>query len=53
MNNFDYYFTNKDFNCYDLPKSKYRLFRSTKPKIDKEKNKKLKKISKESRKKNG
>lgn len=36
----------------DKPKSKHRLFRSTKPKRNKEKEKKLKKISKISKRRN-
>lgn len=39
-------------NWVNTPKTKCRLFRSTKPKRDKEKEKKLKKISYESKRKN-
>lgn len=39
-----------DANTYiDTKKKKYRVYRSTKPKIDKEKNKKLRKIAKKSK----
>lgn len=40
------------YSYIDTPKTKCRLFRSTKPKRDKEKEKKLKNISYESKRKN-
>lgn len=40
------------YSYIDTPKTKCRLFRSTKPKRDKEKEKKLKKISKISKRRN-
>lgn len=50
-NIFDSIFYTKH-NWINAPKTKCRLFRSTKPKRDKEKEKKLKKISYESKRKN-
>lgn len=48
---FNYLFFDTNFYV-DTPKTKCRAYRSTKPKIDKDKKKKLKKISYNSKRKN-